>query len=200
MLSLERTDKAGTQRLVLRANSNYVRYTMTLERKEQGAMAFTPWLEVGLTKEGESFAAGGADGRPSPCIVTGGRRRDDRRLSGPVYPICCTGCRDEFNENPQKYLAKPAQAAARGAADQGPQPQAVAVRKFEDASREDARSQAQPATCPRRGRTSRRSGPRRHRRARPKAKASRTKLSRPRCHGVAARSEPGERGGRPRPR
>jgi hypothetical protein len=25
---------------------------------------------------------------------------------GVSYPLCCTGCRDEFNENPQKYLKK----------------------------------------------------------------------------------------------
>jgi hypothetical protein len=25
---------------------------------------------------------------------------------GASYPICCTGCRDEFNENPEKYLKK----------------------------------------------------------------------------------------------
>ncbi len=27
---------------------------------------------------------------------------------GRTFPICCTGCRDEFNENPEKYIKKAA--------------------------------------------------------------------------------------------
>ena len=72
LLSLERTEKGTTQRLTLRANSNYIRYTMVLDRKEPGAALFQPLVEIGLTKEGESFAAGSAAVEQPKCIVTGG--------------------------------------------------------------------------------------------------------------------------------
>jgi hypothetical protein len=34
---------------------------------------------------------------------------------GKSYPICCTGCRDEFNENPEKYVKKAALMVEQGA-------------------------------------------------------------------------------------
>jgi hypothetical protein len=38
--------------------------------------------------------------------------------NGKSYPVCCTGCRDEFNENPEKYVARAeAKAKAAGAGD-----------------------------------------------------------------------------------
>ncbi len=27
-------------------------------------------------------------------------------FQGKSYPLCCTGCRDEFNDNPEKYVKK----------------------------------------------------------------------------------------------
>ena len=73
LLTLSRRDKDGQVRLTLRANSNYVRYTMRLESKDKGSAIFTPMVEVGLTKEGESFAAGSNVAERPRCIVTGGR-------------------------------------------------------------------------------------------------------------------------------
>lgn len=114
LLTLERPDQSGTHRILIRANSNYVRYTMSVDRKEPGAAVFTPSIEVGLTKEGESFAAGSSALERPTCIVTGGTATLTVSFQGQTYPICCTGCRDEFTENPQKYLAKLSRKTAVG--------------------------------------------------------------------------------------
>src|SRR5262249_2571407 len=46
----------GTVRLSIRPNANLIRYTIREERREPGGIQFSPFIEVGLTKEGESFA------------------------------------------------------------------------------------------------------------------------------------------------
>jgi YHS domain-containing protein len=63
--------------------------------------------EVGFTREGISFAAG--DSSPL-CIVTEGRGATQVSYKGKTYWVCCSGCKDLFNENPEAVLAD---AAAR---------------------------------------------------------------------------------------
>lgn len=133
LLTLERTEKSTTQHLTMRANSNYIRYTMTLERKEPGAALFQPLVEVGLTKEGESFAAGSSAVERPKCIVTGGAATLTVSYQGQNFPICCTGCRDEFNENPGKYIKKLSLKASSGGGTKTDQPKASRVSRFEDA-------------------------------------------------------------------
>ena len=60
-----------------------------------------------MGKEGESFASGGASGSDAPkCVITGGTATMTVSFEGKSYPICCTGCRDEFTDNPAKYIAR----------------------------------------------------------------------------------------------
>src|SRR5262245_45643118 len=106
LLTLDRTDRPGRERLTIRANSNSIRCTFTFEHKDPGSVLFKPVVEVGLTKEGESFAAGSSVAERPKCIVTGGAASMTVTYQGQSYHICCTGCRDEFNENPEKYLKK----------------------------------------------------------------------------------------------
>jgi YHS domain-containing protein len=68
---------------------------------------FTRLGEVGYTREGVAFAAG--DSYPV-CIVTEGRGTIPVSYKGKTYYVCCSGCRDLFNENPESVLAE---AAAR---------------------------------------------------------------------------------------
>lgn len=118
----------GKERLTIRPNSNHIRYQLLLDRAETGAPQYKNVIHVGLTKEGESFAAGGAAADLPKCIVTGGAATLNVTFEGKSYPLCCTGCRDEFNENPAKYVKKallraaasdksPAKAASRGKGD-----------------------------------------------------------------------------------
>jgi YHS domain-containing protein len=132
LLTLTRADKEDQVRVTLRANSNFVRYTLRLERKDKSAAVFTPLIELGLTKEGESFAAGSTAAERPRCIVTGGAATLTVSYNGQSYPICCTGCRDEFNENPEKYLKKLA-LKTKAAGPASDQPKSSRVSRFEDA-------------------------------------------------------------------
>jgi YHS domain-containing protein len=120
-------------RLSFRPNSNFIRYTMRVDRKEAGAVQFHPTIEVGLTKEGESLAGGSSASERPKCIVTGGAAAMTLTYQGQTFPICCSGCRDEFNENPEKYIKKASlMAQARGQAKAG-QAKPAQVSRFEDA-------------------------------------------------------------------
>ncbi|WP_337173715.1 hypothetical protein [Paludisphaera sp.] len=111
------------ERITIRPNANYVRYTLSAERRASRAGAFRKVLETGLTKEGETFAAGSSRADRPECVVTGGAAAMSLTYQGKSYPICCSGCRDEFLESPEKYLKKLAdapKAARKPAAPQRP--------------------------------------------------------------------------------
>jgi hypothetical protein len=100
VLTLERQTKEETQRLVftlLHSNRFLYRY----EVRPAGKTLFARLYTVGATKEGVPFADG--DGRPE-CIVSGGLGTLPVTYMGKTYYVCCSGCRDEFRENPEKYV------------------------------------------------------------------------------------------------
>jgi YHS domain-containing protein len=97
---------AGTVRLSMGPNANFVRYTIREDRKESGGSQFRPFIEVGLTKKGESFASGATAAERAKCIITGAASTMSVTYQGANYPVCCTGCRDEFLDNPEKYIKK----------------------------------------------------------------------------------------------
>jgi YHS domain-containing protein len=116
MLTLDRVGDApeGKERLVLWPYANMIRYALWLEHQDPGAPQFKRVIEVGLTKEGEAFAAGGSAADLPKCILTGGAASMTVSYQGKSYPICCSGCRDEFNEDPEKYVKKAALQAEQG--------------------------------------------------------------------------------------
>lgn len=122
-------DGGGRQRLTIRLNSNRIRYTMLLESKAPGAPQWSKVIDANLGKEGESFAAGGSAEDLPKCIVTGGAATLNVTYQGKSYPLCCTGCRDEFNENPAKYVEK---LARRNRAEGGSSAKPSAPRRGQD--------------------------------------------------------------------
>jgi len=56
---------------------------------------------VACNKEGESLG-GKKEGKE--CPVSGGLGRIAVTFQGETFYVCCTGCRDAFNENPEKYV------------------------------------------------------------------------------------------------
>jgi hypothetical protein len=101
-LTVERKDegKKETQRLVislLHAN----RYLYRLEVQPEGRRVFTSVFQVGATKEGVPFAA--ASDKPE-CVVSGGLGTIAVTFKGKTYYVCCSGCRDAFKEEPDKYV------------------------------------------------------------------------------------------------
>lgn len=94
------------QRLTLFPNADLVRYTVQFDQRETGSPQYKHAIETGLTREGASFASGGAAAEGPKCVVTGGAATLTVSYNGTSYPLCCTGCRDEFNDNPEKYVKK----------------------------------------------------------------------------------------------
>lgn len=101
-LTLAREDAKSrdTHHLILSLlHSN--RFVYRYEVRPAGKTLFTRLYQVGATKEGEPFASG--DGKPE-CIVSGGLGTMRVTHKGQTYYVCCSGCRDEFNADPEKYI------------------------------------------------------------------------------------------------
>ena len=117
-LTLDRTDDKTkeTQRLVvtlLHAN----RFLYRCEVKPADRPGFKRVYEVGVTKEGVAFAGPG-DNEPE-CVVSGGRGTIAVTYKGQTYYVCCSGCRDAFKENPEKYLKEYAERKAKETKEKG---------------------------------------------------------------------------------
>jgi hypothetical protein len=101
-LTLERTDdkRKETQRLVLTLlHAN--RYVYRYEVKAADRTSFKEIYHVGATKEGVAFAGG--DDKPE-CVVSGGLGTIPVMYKGKTYYVCCSGCRDAFKDEPEKYI------------------------------------------------------------------------------------------------
>ena len=114
VLDREGDSKEGNDRITIRPNSNKIRYQVLFDHQDPGSPSFKNVVDVGLTKEGESFAAGGSSSDLPKCIITGGSSTMTVSYDGKSYPICCSGCRDEFNDNPTKYVKKALLRGCRG--------------------------------------------------------------------------------------
>lgn len=102
-LELTRTDaKSGdVHKLTLNTAAEGVRFILAYEIQTGGKGLFTTVYKSNANKEGESLAGGG---KKAECIVTGGLGTIAVSYMGKSYTVCCSGCRDEFNENPKKYV------------------------------------------------------------------------------------------------
>ena len=103
VLNLEREDEAKneTQRLILTLLHG-TRFLYRYEVRPKGRSLFTRVYRVGATKEGIVFADAGS-AKPE-CVVSGGQGTIKVRYKGETYYVCCTGCRDAFNDDPEKYI------------------------------------------------------------------------------------------------
>ena len=107
-LILERLDDdKDTHQLKMHNAGGGVRLIVAYSVKPDGRTTFNPKWNIGYTREGESF---GAAAKKTECCVTGGLGTMAVQYMGQTYYVCCSGCRDAFNENPAKivkeYLAK----------------------------------------------------------------------------------------------
>jgi YHS domain len=101
-LILERKDEKNnaTQRLILTIlHSN--RYLYHYEVKPAERTTFSLVYKVGATKEGVDFAS--KDDGPE-CVVSGGLGTIAVSYKGKTYYVCCSGCRDAFKDEPEKYI------------------------------------------------------------------------------------------------
>lgn len=94
------TDKAGAgrpEKITFELVAKGKRMVMTYYVKGQ------PFAEVGFTRKGSGF---GKEAQGPECIVTGGLGSISVSYKGQSYFVCCGGCKDEFNDNPEKVLAE----------------------------------------------------------------------------------------------
>jgi hypothetical protein len=103
ILTLERTDadKKENQRFVMNLAGDGVRFIYRHEHKAVGRTIYVRDYQVGSSKEGESLAA---KEKKNECVVSGGLGKMTVTCKGTTYYVCCSGCRDAFMENPEKYI------------------------------------------------------------------------------------------------
>lgn len=104
VLTADKNEGEGVKRITLTPLHD-TRLLVLLEGRDADAN-FVRLGEVGYTRQGVSFAAG--ESGPI-CIVTEGRGTMQVSYKGKTYNVCCSGCRDLFNENPEAVLAEAAQ-------------------------------------------------------------------------------------------
>ena len=106
-LTLERLnpETKDTEQVKINTAGGGVRLVYTFSTKPADRTLFSKQYQIAYTKEGETF--GVAAGQKGPeCVVTGGLGTMQVSYNGMTYYVCCTGCRDAFNENPAKIIAE----------------------------------------------------------------------------------------------
>jgi hypothetical protein len=77
------------------------RYLYSCAVKPADSAVFTQVYLVGATKNGVAFAT---EGEKPECVVSGGLGTTPVSYKGKTYHVCCSGCRDAFKEEPEKYV------------------------------------------------------------------------------------------------
>lgn len=111
VLTLNRTGgPAGEEQRLVFSLLHFNRHLYRFETRPAGSpVPFTRQFQVGATKEGVPFAN---VPKGPECIVSGGLGTSKVSYNGKDYYVCCSGCRDAFKENPEKYI-KEAEAKAK---------------------------------------------------------------------------------------
>ena len=94
-------DTKDTYRLTMNLAGDGVRLIYKAAKKSAGKTLYVPQYEVACNKVGESL---GAKEKKNVCVVSGGLGTSTVSYKGQTYYVCCSGCRDAFNENPEKFI------------------------------------------------------------------------------------------------
>ena len=102
-VTFERVDPATKeqQRIKINVAGDGVRLNMVVSHAGEGKKIHTQDYQIGYSMEGASL---GAKAKKQECIVSGGLGTGTVTYKGMTYYICCSGCRDAFNENPEFYV------------------------------------------------------------------------------------------------
>lgn len=103
ILNAQQTRDDLPRRMSLRFVANGDRLLLLMEKKAPTGDQFARLAEIGYTRQGSGF---GKNVTQRECVVTGGLGTIEVTHNGKTYYVCCTGCRDYFNENPDKVLAE----------------------------------------------------------------------------------------------
>jgi YHS domain-containing protein len=100
IFTFTRTAATESQRLVITLLHRN-RFLYRFETKPKDVTIYARRYQVGATKEGEPFAS--VPTGPE-CVVSGGQAKIAVHYKGKTYYVCCSGCRDAFNDDPEKFI------------------------------------------------------------------------------------------------
>src|SRR5262245_4195689 len=109
-LNLQRLnpETKDTELLKIKTAAQGIRTVYDFSVRPEGRTIAYRTYQLAYTKEGESF--GTETNKKPECVVTGGLGTMQVSYMGQTYYVCCSGCRDAFNDNPAKiikeYLAR----------------------------------------------------------------------------------------------
>lgn len=104
-LVLESKPKAdGTVSRITIRQLNELRLLVLFESRRESQSLYQRLGEVGYTREGAKLAS--SDQTGPVCVVSGGVGTIKVSYKGETYFVCCTGCRDAFNDDPETFLAE----------------------------------------------------------------------------------------------
>jgi YHS domain-containing protein len=83
---------------------NDKRTLVLFEKRRNDATNYNRVAEVGYTREGTKLAAEG--GGDKECVVTGGKGTMTVSYKGQTYYVCCSGCKQAFDDNPEGIIAE----------------------------------------------------------------------------------------------
>lgn len=87
-------------------------YLFDVKKRAPAARQFLALDIVRQQRQGTSFAVADSDNPGPKCIISGGLGSMSVSYKGKSYPVCCSGCAAAFNDDPERWLAKLAQAEA----------------------------------------------------------------------------------------
>ncbi len=85
---------------------NEKRTLVLFEKRSSSQASFNRVAEVGYTREGTRLATSSTSG--PECIVTGGAGTIEVKYKGQTYYVCCSGCRQAFDDDPEGVIAEAA--------------------------------------------------------------------------------------------
>lgn len=93
---------SDVRRFTITTLADGARMTVKGDTQSGGKGPFSKGFTLTCSKEGESFAGGGK--KKNECIVTGGLGTIPVSYGGKGYFVCCSGCKEEFDANPKKFV------------------------------------------------------------------------------------------------
>lgn len=107
VLDAEKPVEGLPARISLRLLAAGKRLVALYEAKSATSDRYVRLAEVGYTRVGSGFGQGS---QGPECLITGGFGSMQVTYEGKTYYVCCTGCKDYFDEDPKRaveeYLAR----------------------------------------------------------------------------------------------
>lgn len=96
-------DESDIQQRITITPLNEKRSLVLHEKTSPGGTAFFRVAEVGYTRAGTRLALPGGGQRE--CVVTGGTAQTAVTHQGETYYVCCSGCKQAFDDDPEGIIA-----------------------------------------------------------------------------------------------